>query len=209
MDLVAQLARVSEAELDLFTEDMKSFEDKILLKKISMSDWYLDSINRFERWNEASEKTDEDDTFMSLYHFWQGIIYILTNGSMEEIEDDVEGSSAINALGSSFFHILFLDSNSDFVDCPITSFTSEDVKEINYELQKFDTVQILNNLNGNTMNNCEVQPMIWAEQENIETLIVFFNDLKRFYQKASENNEAILTLMNMQLPKITIENSIG
>ena len=200
LGLGAQLIRVSETEFNLFSKEVKLFESKFHSKEITMTDWYFESVNYFNWWEEASEELDDDYKFIDLYHFWQGIIYIMTGGSMEEIEDEKEGSEALNALGSSFFHIMFLDPNENSIDCPISSFTIEDVREINSELQKFDSPKILKQLNG----KWEIYFENWTEPETIEILIEFFNELKDFYQKASDNNEAILTLMSMRFPKITI-----
>lgn len=51
-------------------------------------------------------------------------------------------------------------------------------------------------INGSEMNEIGIYPEIWTESESYEFLIDSFQEFKAFYQKASKNNEAIITYLN-------------
>lgn len=166
MGMIGNIVRVSQSELEKFIDNSELFENLIYDDKNFDADWFLD-----------------------LDKAWEGIQFILTGSGMSGIQES-------NKLSRAFFSFQILDEEQDLGYGPVQYLTAEEVKEINSEIQKIDQSILKERIDGEKMMAQGIYPSIWTENESIEYLTEIFIEFKEFYQKATENNEAILSFIN-------------
>lgn len=150
-----------------------------------------DFLENSELLNQMISEQDDYDVewILDLDKSWEGIQFILTG----------EGRSATNKvdkLTRALFSEQILDEKQDLGYGPAYYLTAKQVEETNIELNKIDINSLKNSINGKILVQKGIYPVrIWNNEESIEFLINCFNDFKKFYKKATENNEAILSFI--------------
>lgn len=130
----------------------------------------------------------DEDWVMDLEKNWDGIQYILTGESvmLGALNETVESKA--------FFSNQVLDETQDLGYGPAQYLHPVQVKEINEVIQKMDAQSIA--IDGADMEQKQVYPTVWAEDEAIEYLRESFEEFQGFYKEATNNNQAILTLIS-------------
>lgn len=170
MGMIGNMIRVSNDELNRFKQNSELLEQKVYAEDSYGQDWYLDM-----------DKS------------WEAIHYLLNRKSIAETE--IEGSPP-TVLGRILFNDQLVDAAQDLGYGPACYLTGEQVSETNATLQKIDLEELATRYNGSEMNQKGVYPEIWDEPESKDFALDSFNDLRAFYQKAADLNEAIITFIN-------------
>ena len=128
---------------------------------------------------------DNDPNFIEIGKSWDGIIYLLT------------GDNAENATGE-LLNIIFsgqlIDEEQDLGYGPAHYLKSEQVKEMNKKISGIGIEELRQRFKPDEMTNLEVYPWIWEEGEMaFEYLFDNFEELRKFYSAASENDQAIIS----------------
>lgn len=70
------------------------------------------------------------------------------------------------------------------------------VKEIFNQLERISFNKLKSEFDGKALNQKNVYPVIWEEPEVADYLFDSLENVKVFYEKASKNNEAIISFVN-------------
>jgi len=162
MSMIGNVIRVSREELNEFLKDSTLCDEKVEAVGAENEDWFLD-----------------------LGKFWEGIQYILTGEGITEISEP-------DILTRAFYTFQLLDIEQDLGHGPAQYLTSEQVKETSAALEGFDVKSI----DGNDMIAKNIYPEIWREPEAIKYLHETWNEFKKFYKIAAEKDQAILTFVS-------------
>ena len=145
---------------------------------------FLENSQSFEN-KIYDENNFEQDWYFDIDKAWDGIQYILTGKGIAE-------STKPNILSRAFFSHQILDEEQDLGFGPAQYLTAEQVAETNLEIQKIE----IQDIDGADMNLKNIYPGFWDKDEATEFLKDSFKEFKAFYNKATQNNEAILTFLN-------------
>lgn len=167
MGMIGNVIRVSQEELNSFLNNSETLENKIYSDEAEEAEWFLD-----------------------LDKSWDGINYILTGKIIGGLENEP------NELQRALFSLQIIDEEQDLGFGPAQYLNPNQVKETYAELEKFTDDHIKSKINASEMTEIGIYPDIWNEPESHEFLVDSFNELKAFYKKASENNQAIVTFIN-------------
>lgn len=165
--MISTILRVSDAELKDFLEDSSLLEERIY-----------------------DEDSDEDPDLLDLDKAWEGIFYLLTGTSTEEIEN------AKPPLSWAIVGDKVLDEEQDLGYGPASYNTSAQVKEISEALNAFSTKDLIAKYDGEKMMEMGIYPEIWEDEDSLSFLTEHFESLKDFYNHASKNNQAVISILS-------------
>jgi len=165
--MIGNVMRISEAQLASYKETPELIEEKVFDEDNYEAEWFLD-----------------------LDKAWEGIHYIIARRSLMESDDEPD------VLVRALFSCQLVDEQQDLGYGPVNYLTAQQVKETNAELQKISEEEAKSRLDLKDMAKKQVYPGIWAEEDAVDYVLEYFTELKYFYQKASENNEAILFFLS-------------
>ena len=90
-----------------------------------------------------------------------------------------------------------IDPDQDMGYGPATYSTAEQTKEIYSAIKDLTKEELSANYNPNKMIEEGIYPDIWKDDENaLEYLLDYFDDLKIFYKKAAENGDAMVMYLS-------------
>ena len=162
MSMIGNVVRVSQEELEEFLKDSALCDHKV-----------------------ETEENKEEEWFLDLGKFWEGIQYILTGEGITEITEPT-------ILTRAFYTFQLLDIEQDLGHGPAQYLTKDQVKETNKAFQEFEVEMP----DGNDMMKKSIYPEIWNETEAIDDLLEMWHEFKSFYKVAAENDQAILTFVS-------------
>lgn len=167
MGMIQSYLRVDNDTLNAFIEDSSRLEDII----------YRDDIN-------------DNENFLDLDKAWEGVFFIITGQSLADAV--VEGAPLLGILMGP----KEIDPDQDMGYGPATYVTAEQTKEIYNAIKDLTEEELSANYDPNRMAEEGVYPDIWQDDENaLEYLLDYFNDLKNFYKKAVEQGEAVVMFL--------------
>lgn len=168
MGMIQQYIRVDNKTLNSFIEDSGRLED-ILSKQ---------------------DNTDNEN-FLDLDKAWEGVFFIITGQSFADAA--VEEAPLLGILMGP----TEVDPDQDMGYGPATYTTAEQTKEIYNAIKDLTKYELSANYDPNRMTEDSVYPVIWKDDENaLEYILDYFNDLKNFYKKAAENGEAVVMFLS-------------
>lgn len=126
---------------------------------------------------------DESEDFLDIDKSWHGIHYILTNDVWEgepPARDVILGGEAVG---------------EDVGYGPARFLNIEEVKNVNSYLSTINSNYIKEKYNPTELENNEIYPNSWAD-EDYDYLVGYFEDLKKFYEKAASENKMVIQYLN-------------
>jgi hypothetical protein len=100
-----------------------------------------------------------------------------------------------DALSWTIFGAHVLDPDQDLGYGPANYLTPPEVKELAAALSGISIPQLKANYDSAKMNELELYPNNW-DDEDINFLLPYFEQLKKFYAKAAANNQAVITYLS-------------
>lgn len=164
--MILTLLRVDDETLNNFFEDSSLLEERL----------YNDDAHN-------------DKDILDLDKSWDGIVFLLTGESSL--------SDSENELARIFFSGNIIDGDQDLGYGPAHFHTSEEVSKIYNLISVILSETLKANYDAQKMEELEVYPSVWGESdEEVDYLIGYFNQLKAFYEEASNQNMAIISIMS-------------
>jgi len=168
MSMIGNFLRVSNDELNKYLDDSTLLEDRVYSESSDLNDPNLIDI----------DKT------------WDGILYLLTGNTLDEID------SADPTLSSIIIGKNTLDENQDMGYGPANYNTAEEVKEIAKILDAIPSSKLKEKFDPKKMMELEIYPTMWDEPNVFEYVEDYYEKLRDFYKTAAKNNQAVLTFVN-------------
>ena len=134
-----------------------------------------------------SEDIDEDDNLLDLQKSWDGIAFLLTGKGATE---------ASGEISNIMFSDKLIDEEQDMGYGPACYVDSDEVKNLNNIISKISIEELKEKFDPNKMNQLELYPGDWDREEELEYLIENFKELQAFYQKATNENQAIIMMLS-------------
>lgn len=164
MSMIGNYIRVSQEELDSY------FADSSLLEARAYPEHYT-----------------QDESMIDIEKSWEGIYYLLTGQTMASTDE------AVPPLSHIFNPNQMIDEEQDMGYGPAMFATIAQVNDINNRLQQISTEDFASAFNGSKMNELEIYPSgIWDNEDTKDYLIEHFELLKKFYNSAADNKEAVI-----------------
>jgi hypothetical protein len=167
MSMIGNLLRVTENELKNYINDSSLLEDRI----------YAD---------EVSNLLDIDKT-------WDGILYILTGYTIENID------KAKPPLKWVIFGDNIIDGEQDLGYGPANFCTPQEVVDVNIALSAISSVEFRTKFDSlDLAGEKDAYPgIVWPNREEaFEYYLEYFLQIKEFYLLAAENGQAVITFIN-------------
>lgn len=122
---------------------------------------------------------------------WEGVFFIITEQSLAEA---VEKEAPLLGI---LMGPLEIDPDQDMGYGPATYTTAEQTRVIYNAIKDLTKEELSASYDPNRMVEDGVYPDIWQDDENaLEYLLDYFDDLKDFYKKAADNGEAIVMFLS-------------
>lgn len=140
-----------------------------------------DSIEEFIYSEESP--IDESENFLDIDKSWHGIHFILTNNVWEgepPARDVILGGEAVG---------------EDVGYGPARFLSVEEVKKVNSYLSGINSNYIKEKYNPEELEKNEIYPNGWGD-EDYDYLVGYFEDLKKFYEKAASENKMVIQYLN-------------
>lgn len=163
MSMIGGLLKVSSEDLENMLKDSSIFEERI-----------------------HSEDTPPDDK-MDLDRSWEGIYYLLTGAGI------VGMFEAKPPLSWAFLSGQVIDEAQDLGCGPAHYITADQVRELNAALDSIDEGDLRERFDGERMNEANIYPECWEENEALDYLMDSYNEMKAFYIGAEQENKAVIT----------------
>jgi len=112
--------------------------------------------------------------------------YLLTGQNLENSD---------HPLARTLFSGQFIDEDQVFDYGPAQYLTPGQVKEVNAEISKITTEEIVKNYDPKKMSELEIYPNIWDEEDNLDYLRDYFKTVQEVYSEAAQNNQVIITFL--------------
>ena len=167
MGMIGNLFRVTTKDLQEILKDSSLLEAKVY-----------------------SEDSDNANDLLDLDKSWEGIFYLLTGHGIAEIE------AAKPPLSWTLFSGQIIDEEQDMGYGPAHYISSDQVQQLNKELDKVTIDELRQKYNGKQMDEAGLYPQVWAEAESLDYIIDYFGQLKEFYKTAEKENKAVITFIN-------------
>lgn len=133
----------------------------------------------------------DSENFLYLDKAWEGIFFLITGQSLAEA---VEEEALLLGI---LMGPTEIDPDLDMGYGPATYSTAEQTKEIYSAIKDLTKEELSANYNPNKMIEEGIYPDIWKDDENaLEYLLDYFDDLKIFYKKAAENGDAMVMYLS-------------
>ncbi|WHT40179.1 MULTISPECIES: YfbM family protein [Myroides] len=167
MSMIGNLLRVSEADLERYKANSSLFEDRI--------------------YNEYDEN---DDAMVDLDKAWHVLAFLL--GEMQDRFED-------HPMAGLIFGKHTLDENQDVGYGPARYLTVDEVQELNQALTQLSDEILKKRFSPALCEEQDIYPSFWMG-EDPEDLWEYIQDnlhvLRTTYQKAVDQNEAMITYLN-------------
>jgi len=131
--------------------------------------------------------------YLDLDKSWEAIHYLLSGKSVAETEMDDSQPTLLEVV---LFNNQLVDEGQDLGYGPAFYLTSEQVLEIDEELQKLDLAALDSKYDGSEMNERGIYPEIWDESESKSFVLDSLNELIAFYKSAADKNECIIMFIS-------------
>ena len=168
--MIGNLIRVSHEDIERFKKDSSKLENLIYNEEIINADWYLD-----------------------LDKSWEAIHFLLSGKSIAETEMDETPREIIE---NTIFSNQIIDEGQDLGYGPAFYNDSEMVKKISNELNNLKIVELESNYDGNRLNEANIYPEVWDEEESKSYLFDNLKDVIRFYSDAARNEQVVIGFIN-------------
>ena len=168
MEMLGYLLRLPDAELP------KILEDSALLKSITE--------------NQETEKTHKLD----IHKTWEAIFFMLTGYPLAEWD------SAQPPFSHVMFNLdQFVDEEQDFGFGPANYSTSEEVHQITKALSVLTDSDLKKRYKSKKMLELEIYPAgFWTDTDEVFFYLkTHFDNLKKFYAEAAQNNEIVIAYL--------------
>ncbi|MFD2554786.1 YfbM family protein [Sphingobacterium tabacisoli] len=167
MGMIQYYLRVDQKLLESFLQDSKALVDVVYSKKES-----------------------DDYALLDLDKAWEGIFYLVTGSSLAD--------AFTNELPQ--LPLLFgpsqIDPELDMGYGPATFTTPEQTKEMYNIIKDLSRDELTSRFDSDKMFEQDLYPDIWDDENALEYLLDFFEDLKGFYKDAVENNQAMVMYLS-------------
>jgi hypothetical protein len=167
MSMIGNLFRVTPKDLEEILKDSSQLENKV-----------------------DSEDSDSMNDLLGIDKSWEAIFYLLTGHPVAEIED------AKPPLSWALFSGQIVDEEQDMGYGPAHYLTSEQVKQLNKELDMITSDHLRRKYDGKKMNAAGIYPQVWDEPESLDYVLDNFEQLKAFYKTAERENKAVITFID-------------
>lgn len=167
MGMIQYYLRVDQDTLDNFIEDSTILED-------------------------IAFEGDESGNYsiLDVDKSWEGIFYLVTGSGLADAI--VNESPQLGLLiGPSE-----IDPDQDMGYGPATFTNIEQTRDIYNSIKDLSKEELAARYNPVEMTEQAVYPAIWDDNDALEYLLDFFEDLKDFYKKAVENNQAMVMYLS-------------
>jgi len=137
-----------------------------------------------------SDDITNNENFLDLDKAWEGVFFIITK---QCLADAVEEEAPLLGI---LMGPTEIDPDQDMGYGPATYTTAEQTRDIYNAIKDLSKDELSANYDPNRMTEEGVYPDIWQDDENaLEYLLDYFDDLKNFYKKAAERGEAVVTFL--------------
>ncbi len=133
-------------------------------------------------YSEESPIEDSED-FLDIDKSWHGIHFLLTGDVWEGAPPERDVILGGEALGE------------DVGYGPARFLSTEEVKNVHNYLSTLESNTLKENYNPEELEKNEIYPNGWGE-EDYDYLAGYFEDLKKFYEKASNENKMVIQYLN-------------
>lgn len=162
--MIGYLLRVSQAELDSYIKDSSLLEERI------------------------GDDNVDADKLIDIDKSWDGIVYLLTGGSIQTAE---------HPLLRVLFSGQLIDEEQDLGYGPAHYLTPDQVTELSKELDAITREDLEKKYNAEEMTALEVYPSIWEDDKETFTYLADnFESIKALYADAADNGEAVITFLS-------------
>lgn len=167
MGMIQSYLRVDNDTLNAFIEDSSRLEDII----------YSDDVIN-------------NENFLDLDKAWEGVFFLITGRSLAEaIEEEAPLLGIL--MGPTE-----IDPDQDMGYGPATYTTTEQTRDIYNAIKDLTKEKLSAKYDPNRMAEEGVYPDIWQDDENaLEYLLDYFDELKNFYKKAVQQEEAVVMFL--------------
>jgi len=132
---------------------------------------------------------ERNPDWLDIHKWWDALSFLLTGVGPDEI------AKAAPPLSWTIFGAHVLDPDQDLGYGPASYLTPPEVKELAAALSGISVSQLKANYDSAKMNELELYPNNW-DDEDINFLLPYFEQLKKFYAKAAANNQAVITYLS-------------
>jgi len=134
-----------------------------------------------------NDEIDDDDNFLDIDKSWDGISFLLTGSG---------AGAASGELSNIIFSGKLVDEEQDMGMGPAHYVDSDEVKSLNDKISKLEVEELREKFDTGKMTRLGIYPDIWEEgEEEFSYLIHYFKQLQAFYQKAVNENQAIISMI--------------
>lgn len=165
--MIGHYLRVSKEELDTYLEDSSKLEDRVY-----------------------TENDQGDANLLDIDKAWEGLFYLLTGKSLNTCEEAIPPLSWILNSANE------IDSDQDMGYGPASYTTIEQTKELSTAMDAISVEELKSKYDGVVMMGLGIYPEVWNEAEAVDYLIENFLLLRLFYNKASDNDQAMISFIN-------------
>ncbi len=164
MSMIGYLLRVTQDELDEYLNDSSLLEERI------------------------GDNNVDADTLVDIDKSWDGIVYLLTGGSVQTAE---------HPLLRVLFSGQLIDEDQDLGYGPAHYLTPEEVAAVSEEIQKITREDLEQKYNAEEMTALQVYPSVWEDDKETFTYLADnFESIKALYADAADNGEAVITFLS-------------
>ncbi|WP_343558605.1 YfbM family protein [Sphingobacterium sp.] len=121
---------------------------------------------------------------------WEGIFFLLTGESIGTYDQ------ALPPLSWLLVGPNDIDRNQDMGYGPATYTDIEQTRRIDLALQETSAEELTQRFDSITMLEKDIYPTIWDEENALDYLLQYFEDLKAFYHMAALQHEAVILFLN-------------
>jgi hypothetical protein len=136
------------------------------------------------------QNNTDNENFLDLDKAWEGVFFLITGQSLAEaIEEEAPLLGIL--MGPTE-----IDPDQDMGYGPATYTTAEQTRDIYNAIKGLTKEELTANYDPSRMAEEGIYPDIWEDDENaLEYLLDYFDDLKNFYRKAVVEEEAVVTFL--------------
>lgn len=167
MGMIGNYLRVTEEELEDYLGDSSKLEERVY-----------------------NDENPDDQNFIDVDKSWEGLFFMLTGQSLATSDE------ASAPLLWTLVPPQEIDPDQDMGYGPATYTTVDQTKEVSAGLNKISLDEFKSRYNGKLMMEMGIYPEVWDEPECLDYLVEYFVLVKDFYNKATEDNQAVIVFIN-------------
>lgn len=168
--MIGNLIRVSKKDFESIKADSCKLEHLIYNEDNIGADWYLD-----------------------LDKSWEAIHFLLSGKSIDETEMN---DTPREIIENTIFSNQIIDEEQDLGYGPAFYNDTELVKRISQELNNLNVEDLEFNFDGSRLNEANIYPVIWDEEDAKSYLFDSLKDLIQFYSDAAKNEQVVIGFIN-------------